>query len=492
MKKIICIIISILIVAAFAACGDTEKPEVSATSGIPEMSWDVDSSQANYGESGPIACLSPDEYNPANLKAENAAVLAEKLKFLAERLDEPAEGIPEQDKTTVFASLYKILAEESLFDPSYDGKHAESDGAAEDEMPVGAHFYDNGTATVEYRFQSDAVWVDVQIVYPNEIMESLIEAHGIEGYAMFLNNNEEPVVESVPAEIAQFGYDSVSIETVTCDGKQYTAMKCSVGDGSRDAVYFVCDGKVIAVSCNYIDPESKNEGEILEALKLEKLSFDKNTVPAACVSPTEYEFRSLSADSDDDLYAKLCYLYTVFASERAKPFNKDETEWFSVLSDIVNGGWFLNPSCGGVYAEKKEDETVSPISVTYTGFIQVTYYCRRPENGDSMLVNVHVTYPNQELKHLTDKNGIKGYQSYIYADQEAYYGEKVNITVDGKTFEAYKQLPSEEGDVTTVSFLYEGKVVSIEYKYTNGENADGILDMIKLEKVYIGQTQGQE
>lgn len=290
MKKSICIIISILIVAAFAACGKSEAPEISTTSKTPE-DVSVVKSEAPSTESGveapstteesdPLLCQDPEGFDYRVVKAHNAEELVQKLKSLYEQLnDDKADKFTARERE-MFSSLGSILESGYIFNPSYDGKYAENeDLTATTSLKVEVVFWSDGTANAVYYCQNDSdIRTELQVFYPNAKMVEFLNKHGIEGQRMYNAGNEKPVSEYTAEEVAALGYESMKVEKITCDGQQYDAIKYT-GDklDGTDKISFICDNKIIIASFCYNDPElaaTKNSEEIFETLKLEKVYFD--------------------------------------------------------------------------------------------------------------------------------------------------------------------------------------------------------------------------
>lgn len=300
MKKIICIIISILIVTSFAACGDTEKtensenPEASSVSKASEAVSDTGAdnsgtepaSKPDDGEessapeqSSPNLCQDPEDFDYRVVSAHNAEEFVKKLKDLYEELtDDKADKFTAEEKD-MLSPIGTILKDGYVFNPSYDGKYAvNEDPNATTSLKIEAVFWKDGIATVTYYCQNDDdIKAQLSVVYPNAEMAELIKKHGIEGQRMYNAGNEKPVSEYTAADVTALGCESVKLEKITFDGKQYDSLKYTgmKRDGT-DSIMFMSENKLIIANFRYNNAElaeTKNTDDIFETLKLEKVSI---------------------------------------------------------------------------------------------------------------------------------------------------------------------------------------------------------------------------
>jgi len=301
MKKIICIILALLTVTAFAACGDTEKnessekPETSAISKAPEAVSDTgaensDTEPASRPDSSDDASApeqstpdldqDPEDFDYRVVAAHNAEELVEKLKSLNERLtDDKADDFNAAERE-MLSSLGSIIKSGYIFNPSYDGKYAvNEDPNATTSLKIEAVFWKDGSATVTYYCQNDDdIKAVFTVVYPNAEMAECLNKHGIEGQRMFDAGDEKPVSEYTAAEVEALGYKSMTLEKITCDGKEYDAIKYT-GDkfDGTDSVSFLFEDKLIIASYRYNDSElaaTESTDRIFETLKLEKVQLN--------------------------------------------------------------------------------------------------------------------------------------------------------------------------------------------------------------------------
>lgn len=209
---------------------------------------------------------------------------------------------------------------------------------------------------------------------------------------------------------------------------------------------------------------------------------------------------ALSAHSAKEYADKLMALKTeINGSDKLDSLS---ASCYANLDSLIDAGYIFNPSYDGVYAENEnKPENSSTIESVFwdDGFISIVYYCK---NDNDAIVRVQVGYPNESMANLIKEHGIDGFRMYCsdskqplskYSAEEiaalGYESVKiVDADFGGKTYSALKYINHKDSHINVFSFMYEGKVISISYKYmdeSTGKNPDDILKLIKLEKIEL-------
>lgn len=524
-SSILCILLSVFVLAA---CGNgdiesgSEGQEISKTeiSRQDEQPSENESSFAEVSEpvseeiSEPVseeASEQPPEVSEPQqsiddeppteyrlIEAHNAHQMIEKLKELAISIDDPATVMSIEERE-LYEPLNSILAEGYIINPVFDGVQVESDP----ESPYGSLeiiFHKSHKVSLLYYFRnSDDVWANVQITYPNEEISSMIRKHGIDGYRMYYAGSEKAVDKLSADEIAKTGFRSVSLSEINCGGEKFEAIKyVDKSTASENRVIFMYEGKIVVITYVYRSKGGKfgeNIDDILDTIKLEKLYFDGQagddspTTPDCTYGQAE-DYPIFGAYDASGLVDKLIEINEQLKNGTAPLYNPS---YYVCMEQILGDGYVFNPTLNGEYAKNAFD--YPPVEVDFIPILTTISY---DFSTKECMFRINAKYPEGKNATYISKYGIEGFAMSRFGCPDTPLDkmpeDKINyvcasaeiktINVGGSEYTALICTNMWGIGRDTVAFLYEGKIIEIEFEPRNGcrETFESLLGKVGLEK----------
>ena len=303
MKKTLCLLLSAIIGFSLVACSNassnssSEEQESSITDksvqpseqSIPSREPSDEPSEAVSEEASepvseevsrkdPEQHIDPEDFPYRRFSAHSAAELVNKLKEANEKINGDKASDFNMKDIDYLAPLSGILAQGFIFNPSVDGIYAENN-PEEAHGKIEMTFNDNHLVTVIYYCRNDDdVWAMIQITYPNEEAKRMLTQYGPDGFSMYLHNRDVPLSQMTEAQKAEYGLTSSSVQSITIDGTEHTAVKRVNTKHGGNGITTIHDGFVVVISYKYTNQEyaaTHDVDDILDTIKLEKLYFDK-------------------------------------------------------------------------------------------------------------------------------------------------------------------------------------------------------------------------
>ena len=302
MKKLFCLFTAIITIMSFAACGNDDIESVSMGQEISKTEISRQNEQPSENESSfaevsepvseeisepvseevsrkdPEQHIDPEDFPYRRFSAHSAAELVNKLKEANEKINGDKASDFNMKDIDYLAPLSGILAQGFIFNPSVDGIYAENN-PEEAHGKIEMTFNDNHLVTVIYYCRNDDdVWAMIQITYPNEEAKRMLTQYGPDGFSMYLHNRDVPLSQMTEAQKAEYGLTSSSVQSITIDGTEHTAVKRVNTKHGGNGITTIHDGFVVVISYKYTNQEyaaTHDVDDILDTIKLEKLYFDK-------------------------------------------------------------------------------------------------------------------------------------------------------------------------------------------------------------------------
>lgn len=528
MKKLFCLFTAIITIMSFAACGNDDiesgskgqeisKTEISRQNEQPsedESSFAEVSEPVSEEISEPVseeASEQPPEVSEPQqsiddeppteyrlIEAHNARQMAEKLKELALSIDDPSTVMTIAERE-LYAPLSAILAEGYIINPIIGDTLIES----APENPYGALemiFFKNHKVSLTYYCRnSDKVSANVQITYPNEEMLGMIRKHGIDGYRMFYAGNEKTADKLTAEEVEKTGFSSISVCEISCGGKKYEAIKyVKKIKGDYNRVVFMHDGKVFVITYLYIDDDfaaTHDIDDILDTIKLEKLYFDGQsgddspTTPDCTYGQAE-DYPIFGAYDASGLVDKLIEINEQLKNGTAPLY---DPSYYVCMEQILSDGYVFNPTLNGEYAKNAFD--YPPVEVDFIPILTAVSY---DFSTKECMFRINAMYPKGKNATNISKYGIEGFAMSRFGCPDTPLDkmpeDKINyvcasaeiktINVGGSEYTALICTNMWGIGRDTVAFLYEGKIIEIEFEPRNGcrETFESLLGKVGLEK----------
>jgi len=395
------------------------------------------------------------------------------------------------------APLSGILAQGFIFNPSVDGIYAEND-TSESHGKIEMVFDDNNLVTVIYYCRNDDdVWAMLQITYPNADVTRLISQYGAEGFGMYNANSDIRITEMTEQQKADSGFTNASIETISIDGEAYEAMKYARSSGGN-CVTIVYDGFVVVISYKYTNQEyaaTHDIDDILDTIKLEKLYFDGQagddspTTPDCTYGQAE-DYPIFGAYDASGLVDKLIEINEQLKNGTAPLY---DPSYYVCMEQILSDGYVFNPTLNGEYAKNAFD--YPPVEVD---FIPILTAIRYDFSTKECMFRINAMYPEGKNATNISKYGIEGFAMSKFGcpdtpldkmpEDEINHvcasAEIKTINVGGSEYTALICTNMWGVGRDTVAFLYEGKIIEIEFEPRNGcrETFESLLGKVGLEK----------
>lgn len=528
MKKLFCLFTAIITIMSFAACGtndaesSSEGQEISKAeiSRQNEQSFEDESSFADVSEpvseeasetvseeiseqvseevsrKDPEQHIDPEDFPYRRFSAHSAAELVNKLKEANEKINgnKASDFMKDID---YLAPLSGILAQGFIFNPSVDGIYAEND-TSESHGKIEMVFDDNNLVTVIYYCRNDDdVWAMLQITYPNADVTRLISQYGAEGFGMYNANSDIRITEMTEQQKADSGFTNASIETISIDGEAYEAMKYARSSGGN-CVTIVYDGFVVVISYKYTNQEyaaTHDVDDILDTIKLEKLYFDGQagddspTTPDCTYGQAE-DYPIFGAYDASGLVDKLIEINEQLKNGTAPLY---DPSYYVCMEQILSDGYVFNPTLNGEYAKNAFD--YPPVEVD---FIPILTAIRYDFSTKECMFRINAMYPEGKNATNISKYGIEGFAMSKFGCPDTPFNkmpeDEINhvcasaeiktINVGGSEYTALICTNMWGVGRDTVAFLYEGKIIEIEFEPRNGcrETFESLLGKVGLEK----------
>lgn len=220
--------------------------------------------------------------------------------------------------------------------------------------------------------------------------------------------------------------------------------------------------------------------------------------PFLSIDPEGFPYRLFKANNAKELVEEIVKLNAELNNDIQK-LDPEKPDYFANLNKIIADGYVINPSVDGVYAETDTPNNKGNIEMLFNddSSIVIMYYCK---NDNNMWVKFQVEYPNSALQSLIDRYGIEGYQmhygnikkpisEYTVEDKATLSCEKLSLEksdVGRGKYDVIKTTKRKRDSANDVTFLYEGKIISVSYKYRDeAKNPDDILKTISFDKVEL-------
>ena len=529
MKKILCMFTAIITIMSFAACGngDIESgsmgQEISKTeiSRQNEQPSENESSFADVSEpvseeasetvseeiseqvseevsrKDPEQHIDPEDFPYRRFSAHSAAELVNKLKEIYASLNDGGAFDGNVKEADYYAPIGGILAKGFIFNPSVDGIYAEND-TSKSHGKIEMVFDDNNLVTVIYYCRNDDdVWAMLQITYPNADVTRLISQYGAEGFGMYNANSDIRITEMTEQQKADSGFTNASIETISIDGEAYEAMKYARSSGGN-CVTIVYDGFVVVISYKYTNQEyaaTHDVDDILDTIKLEKLYFDGQagddspTTPDCTYGQAE-DYPIFGAYDASGLVDKLIEINEQLKNGTAPLY---DPSYYVCMEQILSDGYVFNPTLNGEYAKNAFD--YPPVEVD---FIPILTAIRYDFSTKECMFRINAMYPEGKNATNISKYGIEGFAMSKFGCPDTPFDkmpeDEINhvcasaeiktINVGGSEYTALICTNMWGVGRDTVAFLYEGKIIEIEFEPRNGcrETFESLLGKVGLEK----------
>ena len=255
---------------------DANIDDILGTIKLEKLYFDGSSKDVSRDE--PQPSIDPEDFPYRRFSAHSAAELVNKLKEANEKINGDKASDFNMKDIDYLAPLSGILAQGFIFNPSVDGIYAEND-TSESHGKIEMVFDDNNLVTVIYYCRNDDdVWAMIQITYPNEEAKRMLTQYGPDGFSMYLHNRDVPLSQMTEAQKAEYGLTSSSVQSITIDGTEHTAVKRVNTKHGGNGITTIHYGFVVVISYKYTNQEyaaTHDVDDILDTIKLEKLYFDK-------------------------------------------------------------------------------------------------------------------------------------------------------------------------------------------------------------------------
>lgn len=519
MKKIICLFTAIIIIMCLAACGNddiesgSEGQEISKTeiSRQDEQSFEDESSFAEVSEpvseeiSEPVSeevsrkdpeqHIDPEDFPYRRFSAHSAAELVAKLKDIHTGLNDGSAFEGNVKEADYYAPIGGILAKGFIFNPSVDGIYAENNPNSL-YGKIEMIFDSDGMVTVIYYCRNDNdVWARVQINYPEEKAGQLIAKYGADGFRMYCSGSEKPLSSLTTQEIAAMEHDSVSIQNILFEGKTFEALKyVNESRGHTNTVTFLYEDVIVTINYKYRDSE-RDIDDILDTIKLEKLYFDGQagddspTTPDCTYGQAE-DYPIFGAYDASGLVDKLIEINEQLKNGTAPLY---DPSYYVCMEQILSDGYVFNPTLNGEYAKNAFD--YPPVEVD---FIPILTAIRYDFSTKECMFRINAMYPEGKNATNISKYGIEGFAMSKFGCPDTPFDkmpeDEINhvcasaeiktINVGGSEYTALICTNMWGVGRDTVAFLYEGKIIEIEFEPRNGcrETFESLLGKVGLEK----------
>ena len=523
MKKLFCLFTAIITIMSFAACGNDDiesgsmGQEISKTeiSRQNEQSFEDESSFAEVSEpiseeiSEPVSeevsrkdpeqHIDPEDFPYRRFSAHSAAELVNKLKEANEKINGDKASDFNMKDIDYLAPLSGILAQGFIFNPSVDGIYAENN-------PEEAHGKiemvfdgDQSVTAIYYCRNDDDVRVMLQITYPNESMNQLISQYGVDGYCMYVSKSDRPISQMTDQEkeTAGIGFRNGILANIVIDGQSYETLKFPSGDGENNLI-LICDGMPILIEYYYKSDELKathDVDDILDTIKLEKLYFDGQagddspTTPDCTYGQAE-DYPIFGAYDASGLVDKLIEINEQLKNGTAPLY---DPSYYVCMEQILSDGYVFNPTLNGEYAKNAFD--YPPVEVD---FIPILTAIRYDFSTKECMFRINAMYPEGKNATNISKYGIEGFAMSKFGCPDTPFDkmpeDEINhvcasaeiktINVGGSEYTALICTNMWGVGRDTVAFLYEGKIIEIEFEPRNGcrETFESLLGKVGLEK----------
>mgnify|MGYP004499174607 FL=1 len=523
MKKIICLFTAIIIIMCLAACGNddiesgSEGQEISKTeiSRQDEQSFEDESSFAEVSEpvseeiSEPVSeevsrkdpeqHIDPEDFPYRRFSAHSAAELVAKLKDIHTGLNDGSAFEGNVKEADYYAPIGGILAKGFIFNPSVDGIYAENNPNSL-YGKIEMIFDSDGMVTVIYYCRNDNdVWARVQINYPEEKAGQLIAKYGADGFRMYCSGSEKPLSSLTTQEIAAMEHDSVSIQNILFEGKTFEALKyVNESRGHTNTVTFLYEDVIVTINYKYRDSE-RDIDDILDTIKLEKLYFDGSSEDVSrdeppttpdCTYGQAEEYPIFGAYDASGLVDKLIEINEQLKNGTAPLYNPS---YYVCMEQILSDGYVFNPTLNGEYAKNAFD--YPPVEVDFIPILTTISY---DFSTKECMFRINAMYPEGKNATNISKYGIEGFAMSRFGCPDTPLDkmpeDKINyvcasaeiktINVGGSEYTALICTNMWGIGRDTVAFLYEGKIIEIEFEPRNGcrETFESLLGKVGLEK----------
>ena len=167
--------------------------------------------------------------------------------------------------------------------------------------------------------------------------------------------------------------------------------------------------------------------------------------------------------------------------EESAQMSDNAREIYSPLRKIFEEGYILDPTLNGVHAENDPELHYGAIEAIFRKehTASIVYYCIT----DEVIAGIQVTYPNDEINSLMLRHGIEGFRMYYAGNEKKlsdYTTQEIadvgfdsiqvqNVRFGGKDYEAIVYGEMLDGGTSRVTFMYDGKVIVINYLYQTKE-----------------------
>ena len=522
MKKLFCLFTAIITIISFAACGNgdiesgSEGQEISKAeiSRQDEQSFEDESSFAEVSEpvseeiSEPVSeevsrkdpeqHIDPEDFPYRVVSAHSAEELLSKLKEIYASLNDGGAFDGNVKEADYYAPIGGILAKGFIFNPSVDGIYAEND-TSESHGKIEMVFDGNNLVTVIYYCRNDDdVWAMIQITYPNEEAKRMITQYGPDGFSMYLHNRDVPLSQMTEAQKAEYGLTSSSVQSITIDGTEHTAVKRVNTKHGGNGITTIHDGFVVVISYKYTNQEyaaTHDIDDILDTIKLEKLYFDGQagddspTTPDCTYGQAE-DYPIFGAYDASGLVDKLIEINEQLKNGTAPLY---DPSYYVCMEQILSDGYVFNPTLNGEYAKNAFD--YPPVEVD---FIPILTAIRYDFSTKECMFRINAMYPEGKNATNISKYGIEGFAMSKFGCPDTPFDkmpeDEINhvcasaeiktINVGGSEYTALICTNMWGAGRDTVAFLYEGKIIEIEFEPRNGcrETFESLLGKVGLEK----------